>query len=84
MHTRLKYWAGDHMGFLDALAALLSRCKRKARQATARKPGLGAETPVDEAARAMWTERGARVCLIMASQLVEMKVRPGCLAFIVI
>ncbi|TBU27304.1 hypothetical protein BD311DRAFT_665670 [Dichomitus squalens] len=62
LYAKLKYWAGDHMGYLDALAALLQRCKRKARAARA-----------DAATAAMWTERGARVCLIIASQLVEMK-----------
>ena len=33
LYAKLKYWAGDHMGYLDALAALLHRCKRKARAA---------------------------------------------------
>lgn len=66
LHAKLKYWAGDHMAYLDALAALLARCKRKARAASARK---------DSPTEAMWTERGARVCLIIASQLIEMKVR---------
>jgi len=64
MYARVKYWAGDHMGYLDALNALLKKCRGKARAAKG-----------DEAIRAMWRERGARVCLIMASQLVEMKVR---------
>lgn len=64
LYAKLKYWAGDHMGYLDALAALLNRCKSKARAAKA-----------DQAASAMWTERGSRVCLIIASQLIEMKVR---------
>jgi len=41
---------------------LLKKCRGKARAARG-----------DEAIRAMWQERGARVCLIMASQLVEMK-----------
>lgn len=48
------------MGYLDALNGLLKKCRSKAR-------GI-------DAVRAMWQERGARVCLIMASQLVEMKV----------
>lgn len=51
------------MGYLDALSALLKRCKAKARQAKADAAGAG-----------MWQERGARVCLIIASQLIEMKV----------
>ena len=65
LHAKLKYWAGDHLAYLDALAALLRRCKAEARAARR-----------DPAAAAMWTERGARVCLIIASQLLEMKVRP--------
>ncbi|KAG6919519.1 hypothetical protein DXG01_005109 [Tephrocybe rancida] len=62
MHARVKYWAGDHMGHLDALNALLRKCRLKARQEKA--------NPVTVS---MWKERGARVCLIIASQLVEMK-----------
>ncbi|KAI0369156.1 hypothetical protein BV20DRAFT_946572 [Pilatotrama ljubarskyi] len=62
LHAKLRYWAGDHLGYLDALAALLSRCKRKARAARG-----------DQVAHAMWTERGTRVCLIIASQLIEMR-----------
>ncbi|KAI0953947.1 hypothetical protein AcW1_006737 [Taiwanofungus camphoratus] len=61
LYAKLKYWAGDHMGYLDALSALLKRCKAKARQAKADAAGAG-----------MWQERGARVCLIIASQLIEM------------
>jgi len=64
MYARVKYWAGDHMGYLDALNALLKKCRGKGRAAKG-----------DETNRAMWRERGARVCLIMASQLIEMKVR---------
>lgn len=63
IYTRVTYWAGDHMGYLDALNALLKKCRSKARAAKG-----------DESIRAMWQERGARVCLIMASQLIEMKV----------
>ena len=66
MQTRLKYWAGDHMGYLDSLAALLRKCKISARK--------GASTK-DATTSAMWKERGARVALIMASQMVEMKAR---------
>ncbi|KAF9477577.1 hypothetical protein BDN70DRAFT_880959, partial [Pholiota conissans] len=62
MQTRLKYWAGDHMGYLDALNALLKKCRTKCRQAG------GDATLVP-----MWKERGARVALIIASQMVEMK-----------
>ncbi|KAG6831100.1 hypothetical protein H0H92_012777 [Tricholoma furcatifolium] len=62
MNARLKYWAGDHMGHLDALNALLRKCRTKARQEKDNSTTV-----------AMWKERGARVCLIIASQLVEMK-----------
>ncbi|KAK7025241.1 trafficking protein particle complex subunit 12 [Favolaschia claudopus] len=62
MHARLKYWAGDHMGYVDALYALLRKCKLRSRRAR------GEATAV-----AMWKERGARVCLIIASQFMEMK-----------
>jgi trafficking protein particle complex subunit 12 len=64
MHTRLKYWTGDHMGYLDALNALLRKCKTMSRSAT----------PGDATTVSMWKERGARICLIIASQMVEMKV----------
>ena len=63
IHARLKYWAGDHMAHLDALNALLRKCRTKARLAKS-----------DAASVAMWQERGARICLIIASQLTEMKV----------
>lgn len=52
------------MAYLDALNALLKKCKTNARKAS-----------LDPSNVAMWKERGARVCLIMASQMVEMKVR---------
>lgn len=64
MQTRLRYWAGDHMGYLDVLNALLKKCRMKCRQ-----------SGNDPTLVPMWKERGARVCLIIASQLVEMKVR---------
>ncbi|KAJ2934848.1 hypothetical protein H1R20_g2259, partial [Candolleomyces eurysporus] len=62
MQTRLKYWAGDHMGHLDALAALLRKCKVNAKQGKS-----------DGGVMSMWKERGSRIALIMASQMVEMK-----------
>ncbi|KAL0575186.1 hypothetical protein V5O48_006780 [Marasmius crinis-equi] len=63
MQARLKYWAGDHMAYLDELNFLLKKCKTKARN-----------TKTDATTVAMWKERGARICLIIASQLMEMKV----------
>lgn len=67
MHARLKYWTGDHMAYLDALSALFRKCKTKAREAKS-----------DLATVAMWKERGGRICLIIASQLIEMKVTRYC------
>ncbi|KAF7794258.1 hypothetical protein EIP86_005391 [Pleurotus ostreatoroseus] len=64
LHAKTLYWAGDHMGYLDALALLLARCKTQAR---------GASRKHDPSGVAMWKERGARMCLIIASQLIEMK-----------
>ena len=59
------------MGYLDALAALLKKCRLKCRTASkAVKEG----TLSDETVVPMWKERGARVALILASQMVEMKV----------
>ena len=63
MRARCSYWAGDHIGYIDDLSALLRRCKSKARKER------------DAGQRSMWKERGARMCLIIASQLIEMKVR---------
>ncbi|KAA1470247.1 hypothetical protein DENSPDRAFT_774116 [Dentipellis sp. KUC8613] len=61
LHARLRYWAGDARGYLDALGALLAKCRRRARR----------ERSAGE--RQMWIERAARVGLIAASQFVEMK-----------
>lgn len=52
------------MGYLDVLNALLKKCKTRCRQSRN-----------DPILVPMWKERGARVCLIIASHLVEMKVR---------
>ncbi|KAL5513153.1 hypothetical protein ACEPAH_3551 [Sanghuangporus vaninii] len=66
LRARCAYWAGDHLGYLDDVSALLHRCRVRARQAP-----MVSELGRDE--RAMWMERGARMALIVASQLVEMK-----------
>jgi len=58
------------MGYLDALSALLRKCKRKTKEASAI---TQVESEVQEM-KDMWKERGARVSLVLASQLVEMKV----------
>ncbi|KAF9224009.1 hypothetical protein BS17DRAFT_780349 [Gyrodon lividus] len=139
-HARVHYWAGDTLGYVDALSGLLGRCKERARgegwvvmqqrrmeaEASGRREGMGsesgeeqeaeeeeeseedervsdegeedagtaAESEMDEggeepaeqeeeqadeilvAAEAnlsMWLERAARLCLILASQMIEMK-----------
>jgi hypothetical protein len=64
MHARLKYWAGDPMGYLDVLYALLKKCKLQAKNSKAEG---------DESSLSMWLERAARMCLIIASQMIEMK-----------
>ncbi|KAJ3770031.1 hypothetical protein FB446DRAFT_692775 [Lentinula raphanica] len=68
MYVRLRYWAGDHMGYLDALQVLLRKCQIKARRAPKSDPTTSS----------MWKERGARVSLIIASQLCEMKEFGAC------
>jgi len=90
IHARLKYWAGDHMGYLDALYALLHKCKIKARRAGRQATALAASrvsagvfskpaegTDGSAMTTVMWKERGARICLIMASQLMEMNDLPA-------
>jgi tetratricopeptide (TPR) repeat protein len=64
MHARLKYWAGDPMGYLDILYALLKKCKLRARSS---------KSEGDDTSLSMWLERAARMCLIIASQMIEMK-----------
>ncbi|KAG1907894.1 uncharacterized protein F5891DRAFT_997619 [Suillus fuscotomentosus] len=64
MHARLKYWAGDPMGYLDILYALLKKCKLQAKIS---------KTEGDDSSLSMWLERAARMCLIIASQMIEMK-----------
>ncbi|CAL1715088.1 unnamed protein product [Somion occarium] len=83
LKARTKYWAGDHMGYLDELRALLGWCKSMSRRACTGsisrsfgsvKPGKPkSKAKRDEQAVSMWKERGARLILIMASQLIEIK-----------
>ncbi|KLO17946.1 hypothetical protein SCHPADRAFT_900131 [Schizopora paradoxa] len=61
LQARCTYWAGDPLGYLDDVSILHRRCKLKARAAS------------EKSDVEMWKERGARMCLIMASQLAEMK-----------
>lgn len=65
MYARLKYWGGDALGYVDALGALVRKCRRRARMARGER---------GKADRQMWMERAARVALIAASQFIEMKV----------
>jgi trafficking protein particle complex subunit 12 len=60
--TRLPLWTNDPLGYLDELHALLSKCKQNVREAK------------DPALIDTWEERCARVTLIIASQLIDMKV----------
>ena len=131
LRARVRYWAGDVKGYIDALAGLVVGCKAKARAEArtlrelkevraARQEGgiadtceklgnededgesgedneeaqedekaneghqadpetLGASDELDdtvataEANLSMWLERAARLCLMIASQLVETK-----------
>ncbi|KAH8105499.1 hypothetical protein BXZ70DRAFT_530234 [Cristinia sonorae] len=76
LRAKSKYWEGDHMGYLDELSALLGKCKRSARRAG--RGGVKGKTGArDDQAVGMWKERGARICLIMVSQLIEMKDFPA-------
>ncbi|KAL4065832.1 hypothetical protein J3A83DRAFT_4098750 [Scleroderma citrinum] len=63
LRARVRYWAGDVKGYIDMLAGLLVGCKANARM----------EGKRGKANLSMWLERAARVCLMIASQLVEMK-----------
>ncbi|KAI6113032.1 hypothetical protein F5141DRAFT_1273413 [Pisolithus sp. B1] len=66
LRARVHYWAGDARSYVDALAGLLTGCKAKAR-------AENGALATAEANLSMWLERSARVCLMIASQLVEMK-----------
>lgn len=65
INARVRYWSDDHIGYLDALMILLNKCKRWARESSK----MGSENGYN-----MWVERGTRITLIIASQLIEMKV----------
>ncbi|KAK7687868.1 hypothetical protein QCA50_009087 [Cerrena zonata] len=78
LRAKTKYWAGDHMGYLDELRSLFGWCKTMSKRAcvgNTKNSSAKSRTKVkrDEQAVAMWKERGARLILIMASQLIEMK-----------
>jgi len=60
LHARIRYWEGNSFGYLDSLSLILRKCKLKCKSA-------------DETTLPTWKERAARICLIIASQLLEMK-----------
>jgi hypothetical protein len=78
--ARVRYWAGEHQLYLEELGRLVEMCRKRAR-GVVRPPEPG-KKPKDretlERENAMWKERGVRVGLMMASQLIEMKVRDCC------
>ena len=71
----MKYWSGDQMAYLDELVRLVKKCKQMSRKACTAARVKGGKKGRDEVGIDMWKERGTRVCLILASQLIEMKVR---------
>jgi hypothetical protein len=62
LRCRMRYWASDAYGYLDELSLLLVKCKQQWREAS--QPEI----------KSVWKERGARTSLMIASQLIEMKV----------
>ena len=73
LRARCAYWAGEPLGYWDDVGVLMGRCRRRAREGEKGKGGQGGQGGQGE--KAMWMERGARMALVAASQLVEMKVR---------
>jgi len=74
--ARMRYWNNDSVGYLDALVEVLKNCRRKALAYVGK---LGVSTDVEEMGRLRvsvdeWKGNIARVGLVLASQLVEMKV----------
>jgi hypothetical protein len=74
----VRYWNNDPLGYVDALVDVLRSCRRKTLECVAK---LGASIDVEEMARLRvsvdeWKGNMARVGLVLASQLVEMKVSP--------
>ena len=74
--VRMRYWNDDPLGYVDALVEVLRSCRRKTSKFVER---LGMSTDVEEMGRLRvsvdeWKGNMARVGLVLASQLVEMKV----------
>lgn len=80
LRARCAYWAGDPLGYLDDVAALLRRCRVRAREEGKNEEegegeiGNGNGNERSAGRRGMRKERAARMALVAASQLVEMKV----------
>jgi hypothetical protein len=76
--ARVRCWNNDPMEYVDALVEVLRSCRRKALKYVEK---LGMSTDVEEMGRLRvgvdeWKGNLARVGLVLASQLVEMKVSP--------
>ena len=72
----MRYWNNDPVGYVDALVEVLRNCRRKTSKCIEK---LGVSTDVEEMGRlrvSVDESKGniARVGLVLASQLVEMKV----------
>lgn len=70
LHARTMYWGGDGRGYLDELVRLVRMCKRMARKERADEALVGGKGE----AQSVWTERGMRTGMMVATQLVEMQV----------
>ncbi len=72
----MRYWNNDAVGYVDALVEVLRNCRRKTSKYLEK---LGVSNDVEEMGRLRvsvdeWKGNIARVGLVLASQLVEMKV----------
>lgn len=61
--ARTSYFVKDNYEYLDQLMALRKKCLNKSKNAT------------DEGKKEEWKERGVRIGLLIATQLIEMQVR---------
>lgn len=76
--ARVRYWNNDAVGYVDALVEVLRNCKLKTLKYVEK---LGVSTNVEEMGRLRlsvdeWKGNMARVGLVLANQLVEIKVSP--------
>ncbi|PVG01913.1 hypothetical protein CPB86DRAFT_25683 [Serendipita vermifera] len=61
--ARLRYWTNDHTKYVDELMQIVKRCRAQAQKYNQQ----------DEERTHKWLDRAARVSVVLASQLVEMK-----------